>query len=142
MEVALSNFRWPAKMKAKTIHIDITFNDGSEERRATLSGFAYVDAGFLAGLIRPAGRSMLSLKDQVMLTAFTFTGCPIAARTSKIGLNPWLLTNGSYSATRRLVGELFQVNSSIVAKGTVDSVDMRLKVECLGILPDIVAVEA
>lgn len=102
---------------------------------ATFDGYAYLDAGFLAGAI-PLSNT-LSQHDATLLSAFTLTGCPIAARTSERNLNPWVATGGAYTATRLLESATFRAESAIVANPRGSAIEMSLDVRVDGQLPTI-----
>lgn len=118
-------------MTAKPITICICLRDRGEQRYAELRGFGYISAGFLAGEITP-GSSTWGVCDSVLASLFTFTGCPIVARTPDPVLNPWLETGGSYRANRRLrIGEA-EIFGSLISTGSSSGIEMvlNIRVEC------------
>lgn len=123
-------------MTAKQLSIEISLTSQGTRKSARLSGFAFVDSGFLTGHVFDLSGNW-RVSEKVLLTALTFTGCPLAAREDQVGGNPWRLTNGSYSGTRDLTGRSFAVKSTIDAQGDEDGVAMELQVEVDGTLPSL-----
>lgn len=122
-------------MAAKQLDLRISVCHGTRNLIVPMQGYAYVDAGFLSGRLDDDGR--LTGAERTLLTALTFTGCPIAARTVKDASNPWRLTDGAYEGERRIIGPGFEVNSRIVATAAKGSVSMDLRVNIDGELPEI-----
>lgn len=115
--------------KKINIAIELTRDDRTT-KRSKFTGYAYVEAGFLTGSF--IGRDSLETYERVLLTAFTFTGCPLAARTQNPNLNPWMLTGGEYSARRRLESSAFVSTSTIESRTEKDQIRMRLSVDICG----------
>lgn len=122
-------------MKAKTIDISISLRSDSQEKLARLTGYAYIEAGFLVGEF-PVG-APFTVAEQVLLTAFTFTGCPIAARTSDPGLNPWLETAGAYVGRRQLISDDFEAHSVISSAPSATGMEMSLNLAYAGKVPSL-----
>lgn len=120
----------------KRIQLEISLNANGVSKLARMDGYAFVDAGFLVGHIQ-SNSGQLSQAEKVLLTAFSFTGCPIAARTAQRALNPWLLTHGEYIGRRTLCSDAFEAESSIQARGTPAEIRMRLQVGYRGQLPPV-----
>lgn len=120
-------------MSVKRIRIDISLETGAGLKEAALSGYAYLEAGFLKGSI-PCGTG-LDDAERTMLTGLTFTGCPIAARCDEPALNPWLQTRGAYKGFRTLQGNSFLVRSEIVSRTRDDMIEMKLRAKIEGDLP-------
>ncbi|MEA2998492.1 MAG: hypothetical protein QOK17_325 [Sphingomonadales bacterium] len=120
-------------MSVKIIQIGISLSTDSGTKEATLEGYAYLEAGFLKGTIPPG--SGLTTAERTLLTALTFTGCPIAARTTDPELNPWLKTGGAYAGTRVLCTRAFNLRSEIVSEPIGDRIKMSLRAEVVGALP-------
>jgi len=117
-------------MNTKSLDIRISVSNELGTKRTSLAGFAFLDSGFLSGkLLHTDG---LSKEEEVLITAFSFTGCPIAARTSRADLNPWVSTNGSYRSERVLTSDLFQVRSALVSKGMGHHIEMDLQLQISG----------
>jgi len=126
-------------MKTKTIDIQLRLISANERRQANLRGFAYLDSGLLAGDIENT-QHPLSPRQLVLVTAFTFTGCPIAARTPVPQINPWVKTNGEYVGLRSLrVGGLM-AKSKISSRALADSIQMELEIDLKGEIPDLVSI--
>jgi len=125
-------------MNIKQISIDLELRNGQNSKNGKLNGFAYVESGFLSGKIVP--NCEFSLSEQVIITAFSFTGCPISARTEQPELNPWRLTNGAYNSIRKLNSTQFIVNSELSSSSFNDSIHMKLNLDIRGILPDLTAI--
>lgn len=122
-------------MLAKAIHIGITVHrDGNCTRTCGFDGYAYLDSGFLVGSI---GQGLVLHDEATLLTAFTLTGCPIAARCEAQHLNPWVYTRGAYRGRRRLVGQDFSVESLLQSRPEGSSVEMELDVSIKGTLPQL-----
>lgn len=126
-------------MNSRNILIDIALHNGSNNKHCNLVGYAYIDSGFLAGKIHSKNDD-LSESEYLLLSGFTFTGCPIAARTNIKDANPWIWTNGSYEASRSMQGKGFNVLSSISAKGSANEIKMNLAVTIEGVLPEFTTV--
>jgi len=126
-------------MSAKLIEIELNIMSSGQSRRGVLVGSAQIEAGFLSGSIIPEGVAWTHA-EKVMATAFTFTGCPIAARTRQPELNPWLVTKGSYESVRTLETNEFRVISRIQARGTDERVSMTLNLDIDGAMPDVVSI--
>lgn len=122
-------------MKAKTIGISISLKSDTLEKVARVTGYAYTEAGFLVGEF-PAC-APFTRAEQVLLTAFTFTGCPIAARTTDPTLNPWLQTGGAYAGKRHLISDDFEAHSIISSTASAAGVDMSLDLAYAGKVPDL-----
>jgi hypothetical protein len=127
-------------MLPKFLHIDITLAHAGRTKKAEFSGYAYIDSGFLQGELLPT-TDTISRSEAVLLTAFTLTGCPIAARTPDPCLNPWSATNGEYKGLRTLTATNFSARSRIAAKPDRDGIAMNLRVEVDGELPRLTGIE-
>jgi hypothetical protein len=128
-------------MTTKNIEISICLDSDGERKFGRFEGFAYLESGFLAGTIDGPG-SAFNQAQLVLLTAFTLTGCPIAARSSGNVSNPWLLTNGAYRGNRRLVARDFEAKATLVADSVNDRIGMRLQVTCNGTMPRLKSIAA
>jgi hypothetical protein len=117
-------------MNTKQIDIDIKFYNNGTLKETSLKGFAFVESGFLSGQMNTTDK--LSNSEQVLVTAFSFTGCPIAARVEDSSLNPWLLTNGSYKSARMLHSPFLKVHSQLTSIGHHDKIKMELILKCEG----------
>jgi len=117
-------------MKAKTIDISVSLRSETQEKLARVTGYAYIDAGFLVGEF-PVD-TPFTVAEQVLLTAFTFTGCPIAARTSQPELNPWLETSGVYIGRRQLISDDFEAHSVISSTASDTGIEMNLDLAYAG----------
>lgn len=126
------------QMTVKQIHIDIWLASGAGTKEAALNGYAYLEAGFLKGTILEG--SGLTPAERTLLTALTFTGCPIAARAADAALNPWLKTEGAYAATRIVQAETFDLKSDIISHPVGDSIAMTLRAQVAGELPNLCSV--
>lgn len=126
-------------MSSRSIFIDISIRSSNELKKCQLTGYAYLDSGFLAGRINPI-EGNINNEEYLLLSGFTFTGCPIAARTIEAGINPWVWTNGSYHANRIMTTKQFQVCSQIEAVGTDEKINMLLSVDISGELPKFISV--
>lgn len=126
-------------MTAQPIQIAIELVESGIRKTAQLKGYAFVEAGFLAGRIR-ATTGTLSRADQLVLSAFTFTGCPIAAREDVGADNPWKRTGGAYTGSRHLSSGKLEVQSRISAYKHAGGISMSLEVQSSGLLPDLVGV--
>jgi hypothetical protein len=127
-------------MTTKKLNIEIGLDATDRPFRvATFAGFAYLESGFLAGDILPAGEA-IAPAELVLLTAFTLTGCPIAARCGAELINPWSLTGGAYRGFRSLIGRDFWAESILSATPVDDQISMRLQVAYGGSLPNFAAV--
>lgn len=127
-------------MQAKSININISLRIAGQTKSAVLTGYAFIESGFLSGRIESIDNQM-SKQEKVLLTAFTFTGCPIAARVENSELNPWLLTGGTYSSIRTLSGVGFEIVAKLNSVGGGDAINMDLNIECAGILPSISSIK-
>lgn len=125
-------------MKTKSIKIDISLTDNRTTKHASFSGYAFLDSGFLHGEISHIDG--LSNSESVLLTAFTLTGCPIAARAKDHVLNPWINTKGRYQGRRVLSSEAFSAESRISSVPNGDEIVMKLEVNVEGELPAITGV--
>lgn len=126
-------------MKIKSIKIDISIQRNGVKKHTALEGYAFVESGFLSGKI-------LSLEDvteeeKVLITAFSFTGCPIAARVDNPDLNPWLATNGSYRSERTLTSPQFKVFSKLTSVGEGDKIFMALDIEIDGQIDNLLSIK-
>lgn len=117
-------------MQTKQIKIDISIRRNGQTKSTILNGFAFVESGFLSGKILPSEE--ITEEEQLLTTAFSFTGCPIAARVENPELNPWLLTNGSYKNERTLNSPEFSVKSKLHSVGSGDNIDMTLELDIEG----------
>ena len=118
-------------MNSKKITIAIELNANGFLKRATLDGCAFIDAGFLMGTLRETG-TRIDSSEHILMTAFTFTGCPVAAREDSPGANPWRLTHGEYSAQRELTSDCFRSASTIVAQSRASGIHMDLCISYIG----------
>ena len=116
--------------QTKKIKIDITINRNGKIKNTILNGFAFIESGFLSGKILPTEE--ITEEEQLLTTAFSFTGCPIAARVDNPELNPWLLTNGSYKNERILSSSEFLVKSKLHSVGNGDKIQMVLELNIEG----------
>lgn len=123
----------------KRIDIDIRLRSSGSEKQARFCGFAYVESGFLAGNIESSGTA-LRREELILLTAFTLTGCPIAARRCGNAFNPWSLTNGAYIGHRMLTSQHFSAESFLEARATSEGVAMDLQVRYDGSLPRVTSI--
>lgn len=120
-------------MHPKRITIDATIRNNGTSKRAKLNGFAYVDAGFLVGDV--AAGSPFTASELTLLTAFSFTGCPIAARTATPEINPWRSTGGTYVGRRHLDLDGATAKSVLTSFGAEDVIDMTLEIDVTGMMP-------
>jgi len=128
-------------MGTKEISISISLKDRAGQKEACFQGFAYLPSGFLAGGIKPIGQT-LSRAELVLLTAFTLTGCPIAARSNKELCNPWVLTGGAYKSHRRVTARHFDARAALTANTIGNQIAMQLNVAYEGVLPGLTSVAA
>lgn len=121
-------------MQSKKICINIElYNDGMT-KKATFIGFSYIDAGFLVGSV-VGNNKKLSYSEYTLLSAFTLTGCPIAARTTTPELNPWRYTNGAYKSSRLLETSFFKVDSKLESIPDGNNITMNLYLDVQGNIP-------
>lgn len=125
-------------MQTKHITIDITLNRNGKTKATILKGFAFVESGFLSGKILPVKE--ITQEEQLLTTAFSFTGCPIAARVENPELNPWLLTNGSYENTRTLDSSDFGVIAKLKSVADGDRIHMTLKMDIEGEIENLLSI--
>lgn len=126
-------------MNSKKITIAIELNANGVLKRAALDGCAFIDAGFLMGTLHEKDER-IDPREHILMTAFTFTGCPVAAREDTPGANPWRLTDGAYSARRVLVNEQFRSASTIVAQPEGNWIHMDLRINYTGDLPELTGI--
>lgn len=126
-------------MYTNTKHINIiaTITNRKTVSHLNVNGYAYLNSGFLSGVIKSG-----TLSERLLLSAFTFTGCPIAAnvRTRTLNINPWVWTKGSYSSNRRLVGKKFSASSNLTSIATKNSIDVIINISVTGELPELIGV--
>jgi hypothetical protein len=120
-------------MSTKRIEIATTLNIGGAVKSGLFKGFAYFESGFLSGGFESS--SGFSHAEGTLLSAFTLTGCPIAARRLSSQGNPWESTGGEYHGERYLEGQGFTAKSALEAKRLDDKIQMTLIVKVEGILP-------
>ena len=123
-------------MQSRKINIAIQLAHCGKVSVGVMHGLGYLDSGFLAGRF-DAIDGPWSEAEKLALCAFTFTGCPIAARTAAPAMNPWRWTNGSYESNR--IGTLAgaKINSTLISKGGSELIDMELSISVAGHLPEI-----
>jgi hypothetical protein len=131
-------FKENARMAAKELHLNIKVWDGGSPIFATMKGFTYIEAGFLFGHLIDGG--LLSESQRVLTTAFTFTGCPIAARADREEWNPWHDTRGAYTGRRMLHGPGFNVHSTLKAVPRANGIEAELELEIHGEMPQVIGV--
>jgi len=117
-------------MQTKQIKIDIAIHRNGKTKNTILNGFAFVESGFLSGKILPSEE--ITEEEQILTTAFSFTGCPIVARVDNPELNPWLLTNGSYQNERTLNSSDFNIKAKLKSVGDGDIIYMTLGIDIEG----------
>jgi hypothetical protein len=125
-------------MNTKSITIDIAIRRNGKTKNTVLNGFAFVESGFLSGKILPSEE--ITDEEQILTTAFSFTGCPIAARVENPDLNPWLLTNGSYQNERTLHSPEFNVKAKLKSVGIGDKIHMTLDLDVDGEIENLVSI--
>jgi hypothetical protein len=128
-----------SEMNTKSIAIEININQNGVQVEGLLNGYAYTDAGFLVGDF--SGEQVTS-EQATLLTAFTFTGCPIAARCDEMAKNPWVHTKGAYRGERTMHGDGFVARSSLSSVPHDNTINMALALEVTGTLPKIAKVVA
>ena len=138
--VCTLQFKGKMMMSTKRIEIAVNLVCGSVAKKAHVSGYAYLESGFLQGLIIPEKATQISRAEQVLLTAFTFTGCPIAAHTEERDINPWVWTRGAYAGSRVLRGNGFTAESQLTSTLEAGIISMELALEIKGNLPDLVSI--
>lgn len=124
-------------MSTKHIQIDVKLDHGCRPAvSCDVDGYAYLDAGFLYGAI--CGSSGLSRAESTLVAAFDFTGCPLAAREERFGINPWRRTGGAYRGSRVLQASDFRVTSSIQSSVRENTIRMALQLYVSGPLPRLI----
>ena len=126
-------------MTTKRIRIQAALSGAGAQKTALIEGSAYLESGFLTGLIQSADNTM-SRSEQALMTAFTFTGCPIAAHTEVSDINPWVWTGGAYIGRRVLTGDGFSARSELRSRLAEDGIIMDLMLEVDGEVPAIIGV--
>jgi hypothetical protein len=123
-------------MKSKKITINISLLRNNQEKKVEFQGYGFVDSGYLSGGFLDKLSNWFS-SEKALISAFTFTGCPIIARSHEVNLNPWVSTGGEYDSIRTLVGENFEVISKLSSRSIGDEITMSLDLEVIGVLPEI-----
>lgn len=127
-------------MHSRNLNIQLTLENEGVTKKAIMSGIAFLKSGFITGKINRE-HTNLTPEECVLISAFSFTGCPIAANTETPGLNPWEVTGGAYKSTRSLDSDEFQVSSTLESTADNINIDMELNMKISGKLPKLSGIQ-
>jgi hypothetical protein len=126
--------------QAKRIGINVVLNHGAVTKHARMEGSGFIEAGFLCGDFQSLRQSEWSIAERLLLCSFTFTGCPIAARTDRPEWNPWRWTDGAYKSHRTATLGTVTIRSSLVSESRGNDIEMTLEINYTGNLPQLAKV--
>jgi hypothetical protein len=127
-------------MSTKRIDIRSCIRHANAQKIVHFRGSAYIEAGFLKGFMMHESGD-ISKDEEMLLTAFTLTGCPLAAHVRGNGdINPWVWTNGAYRGRRIIKSSDFTARSELISQSGPECLKMDLTVDIVGILPELFGV--
>ena len=116
----------------RDIIITYQLNSGELTKTGTVQGYCQLNDGYLSGSIDRKTSHEITHGDFILLSCFTYTGCPIASKSIECDseeVNPWRWTKGAYHSTRTLETPYGLVKSTLESTPKEDAIYMHLNID-------------